>query len=59
MSRYFLRAKYDIEDIIWEIKDNAIIVDIPMLSDGKLKYGLEHIKEKLNENDVYPSRNRI
>ena len=55
MSRYFLRAKYDIEDIIWEKKDNAIIVDIPMLSDGKLKYGLEHIKEKLNENDVYPS----
>mgnify|MGYP001625142671 CR=1 FL=1 len=55
MSRYFLRAKYDIEDIIWEKKDNAIIVDIPMPSDGKLKYGLEHIKEKLNENDVYPS----
>ena len=52
MSRYFLRAKYDIEDIIWKKRDNTIIVDIPMLSDGKLKYGLEHIKEKLNENDV-------
>lgn len=35
--------------------DGTVIVDVPMLSNGELNYGLSHIKKKLYEENVYPS----
>lgn len=55
MNRYVLRAKYDIDNIDFWKDDGTIVVDIPMLSDGKLKYGLSHVKKRLHEENVYPS----
>lgn len=55
MSRYKLRANYDIENIDSQKMDGTVIVDVPMLSNGELNYGLSHIKKKLYEENVYPS----
>ena len=49
MSRYKLRANYDIENIGSQKMDGTVIVDVPMLSNGELNYGLSHIKKKLYE----------
>lgn len=38
MSRYKLRANYDIENIDSQKMDGTVIVDVPMLS--KEKYGI-------------------
>lgn len=46
MSRYKLRANYDIENIDSQKMDGTVIVDVPMLSNGELNYGLSHIKKK-------------
>ena len=55
MSRYKLRANYDIENIDSQKMDGTVIVDVPMLSNGELNYGLSHVKKKLYEENVYPS----
>lgn len=55
MNRYVLRAKYDIDNIDFWKDGGRIVVDIPMLSDGKLKYGLSHVKKRLHKENVYPS----
>lgn len=55
MNRYILRAKYDIENIDSWKKNGTVTVDVPMLSGGKLKYGLENIKKGLYKEGVYPS----
>lgn len=55
MSRYKLRANYDIENIDSQKMDGTVIVDVPMLSNGELNYGLSHIKKKLYEENVYPA----
>ena len=55
MNRYRLRANYDIENIDSRKENGTMIVDVPMLSNGKLNYGLRHIKQKLYEEEVYPS----
>ena len=55
MSRYKLRANYDIDNIDSQKMDGTVIVDVPMLSNGELNYGLSHIKKKLYEENVYPS----
>ena len=55
MNRYILRARYDIENMdSWE-KDGTIVVDVPMLSNGRLNYGLNHVKKRLYKENVYPS----
>ena len=54
MNRYRLRANYDIENIDSRKENGTMIVDVPMLSNGKLNYGLRHIKQKLYEEEVYP-----
>lgn len=38
MSRYKLRANYDIENIDSQKMDGTVIVDVPMLSNGELNY---------------------
>ena len=53
MNRYRLRANYDIENIDSRKENGTMIVDVPMLSNGKLNYGLRHIKQKLYEEEVY------
>lgn len=55
MSRYILKAKYDIENIDSREEEGTVIVDVPMLSGGKLKYGLEKVKSELYKEGVYPS----
>lgn len=55
MNRYILRAKYDIESMNSWKEDGTIVVDVPMLSDGKLKYGLNHVRKRLYKESVYPS----
>ena len=52
MSRYKLRANYDIENIDSQKMDGTVIVDVPMLSNGELNYGLSHIKKKLYEENI-------
>lgn len=55
MNRYKLRANYEIDHINSWREGNTIIVDVPMLSDEKLKYGLSHIKESLYNENVFPT----
>lgn len=55
MNRYRLKANYEIEDINSREEDGKIIVDVPMLSGGKLNYGLNHIRKSLYKEKVYPS----
>lgn len=55
MNQYKLRANYDIENIDFRKGESTIVVDVPMLSNGKLVYGLNHVKKKLYEENVYPS----
>lgn len=55
MNRYKLRANYDIENIDSCKEDGTVIVDVPMLSNGKLNYGLNHIKKRLYKENIYPS----
>lgn len=55
MNRYKLRANYDIENIDSWKEDGTVIVDVPMLLNGKLNYGLNHIKKRLYKENIYPS----
>lgn len=55
MNRYKLRANYNIERIDYQKTDGIMIVDVPMLSNGELNYGLEHIKKILYKKNIYPS----
>lgn len=55
MNRYKLRASYDIEKIESRKTNGLVTVDVPMLSDGCLNYGLERVKEKLYKENIYPS----
>lgn len=55
MNQYILRANYKIEDMVSYKEGTSVFVDVPMLSHGKLKYGLNQIKEKLHREGVYPS----
>ena len=41
MSKYYLKADYDIQSLKFRKTEDTIVVDIPMLSHGKLNYGLE------------------
>lgn len=47
MNRYKLRANYDIESIVAKKKKDKVIVDVPMLSNGNLNYGLKDVKKKI------------
>ena len=55
MSRYYLKAGYDIESLKFCKTEDAIVVDIPMLLHGKLNYGLEHVKNLLRSHNIFPS----
>ena len=55
MNRYKLRANYEIDHINSWREGNTIIVDVPMLSDEGLKYGLSHVKESLYKENVFPT----
>lgn len=55
MNRYKLRANYDIENIDSHKVNGTVVVDVPMLSNGKLNYGLSNIKKRLYKEHIYPS----
>ena len=55
MNRYRLRANYEICNIASKREDGTIIVDIPMLSENEIKYGLNRVKEKLYKENIYPT----
>ena len=55
MSKYYLKANYDIQALKYYKDEDTIVVDVPMLSNGKLKYGLEHVKTKLYSHKIFPS----
>ncbi|MBQ3611288.1 MAG: hypothetical protein IJA01_03350 [Firmicutes bacterium] len=55
MNRYKLRANYEIENVDSRKVDDVVIVDVPMLSNGKLNYGLSYIKKRLHKENIYPS----
>lgn len=55
MSKYYLKAGYDIESLKFCKTEDAIVVDIPMLLHGKLNYGLEHVKNLLRSHNIFPS----
>ena len=55
MSKYCLKASYDVEAIESEKIENTILVDIPMLSNGNLNYGLDHIRTLLRCHKIFPS----
>ena len=43
MNRYKLRANYDIENIDSHKVNGTVVVDVPMLSNGKLNYGVKGV----------------
>lgn len=55
MNRYRLRANYEIQNIDSRRENGTVIVDVPMLSADELNYGLNHVKEKLYKENVYPT----
>lgn len=55
MSRYKLRLNYDIEELEFYREKDTIIVDIPILSKGRLSYGLDYIERKCNGEHIFPS----
>ena len=55
MSKYYLKADYDIQSLKFRKTEDTIVVDIPMLSHGKLNYGLEHVKTLLRSHNIFPS----
>ena len=59
MKRYILRANFDIGNIESREENGRIMVDVPMLSNGKLNYGLSHVKKILYKENVYPSEIEI
>lgn len=55
MSRYCLRANYGTENIEATKVGDTITVDVPILKDGKLNYGLEHVKTVLSHHKIFPT----
>lgn len=55
MSKYYLKANYDIETLEFYEAEDAIVVNIPMLSHDKLNYGLEHVKMLLHSHNIFPT----
>lgn len=55
MSKYYLRADYDITYLKYHEIEDTIVVDIPMLSNSKLNYGIEHVKKLLRSHNIFPS----
>ena len=55
MNRYKLRANYNIDNIDSHKVNGTVVVDVPMLSNGKLNYGLSNIKKRLYKEHIYPS----
>ena len=55
MSKYYLKADYGIQSLKFRKTEDTIVVDIPMLSHGKLNYGLEHVKTLLRSHNIFPS----
>ena len=55
MNRYRLRANYEIQNIDSRRENGTVIVDVPMLSADELNYGLNHVKEKLYKENIYPT----
>ncbi len=57
MNKYRLRAKYDTDKIGCQKTNNLLTVDIPMLEldSNELKYGLQHIKNKLYKDKIFPT----
>ncbi len=55
MSKYILKLNYDIDEICYQKENGQISVLIPIVSKEKLMYGLEHIKEKMYKNHIYPT----
>lgn len=55
MSKYYLKANYDIETLEFHEAEDAIVVNIPMLSHDKLNYGLEHVKMLLHSHNIFPT----
>ena len=59
MNRYKLRANYNIDNIDSHKVNGTVVVDVPMLSNGKLNYGLSNIKKRLYKEHIYPSSSEI
>lgn len=55
MNRYRLRANYEIQNIDSKRDNDTVIVDVPMLLADELNYGLNHVKEKLYKEKIYPT----
>lgn len=55
MSKYYLKANYDCQSLEFYKMGDTIVVNIPMLSNGRLNYGLEHVKTKLYSYKIFPS----
>lgn len=55
MSKYYLKANYDIQSITYDKVGDTVSVEVPMLSNGKLKYGLDHIKTVLYGHRIFPT----
>ena len=55
MSKYYLKADYDIQSLKFYKSEDTVVVDVPMLLDGKLKYGLENVKNLLCSRNIFPS----
>lgn len=55
MSKYYLIANYDIQTVNFVKTKDSIVVDIPMLLNDKLNYGLEQVKTKLYSHNIFPS----
>ncbi len=55
MSKYLLKADYENERITSMKQGDLITVNVPMLENNKLKYGLKAILTKMKKKKVYPS----
>lgn len=55
MSKYLLKADYENDQITYIKQDDLITVNVPMLENNKLKYGLNAILTKMKKKKVFPS----
>ena len=55
MSKYYLKVNYNLESITFKKVGNAISVEIPMLFNNRLKYGLDHLKNSLYSHKIFPT----
>lgn len=55
MSKYNLIADYETQCLEFCKTEDTVVVEIPMLSNGKLNYGLDHVKNMLSGHNIFPS----